>query len=44
MIGVRSPAQNLALATRARARMVDRVREMGVRDEKVLNAWLNKRP
>ena len=40
MIGVRTPAQNLALATRARARMVERVREMGVRDEKVLNALL----
>lgn len=40
MIGARTPAQNLALATRARARMVERLRQMGIRDEKVLSALL----
>jgi protein-L-isoaspartate(D-aspartate) O-methyltransferase len=40
MNGVRSPSSVTALATRARARMVERLRQHGIRDEKVLNALL----
>ncbi len=43
MSGLRSPASVTALATRARARMVERLRQHGIRDEKVLDA-LNQVP
>jgi protein-L-isoaspartate(D-aspartate) O-methyltransferase len=40
MSGLRTPSSGVALATRARARMVERLRQQGVKDEKVLNALL----